>query len=278
MDVNEDGHPDLLSGSYSRMDRDMAGLFQVLLGEKGGGFAKPVVLKGTDEKPLIIPAQGKDADIDRICTRPTACDLDGDGDLDLLVGNFRGTFYLFEGLGKGRFAPEPKPVLATDGKALRVPAHSDPFVADWDGDGDLDVLSGSSRGGVALARNAGTEQAPRFEPIRWLLAPLPAEALGGLGGSVSFGTQHVTGPQGSTRVFAADVDEDGKLDLLVGDAFQIHAPAPGLDEAAARERLRAHQAKLEDADEDFDFQAWYAERARIISSRATGTVWLLRGK
>ncbi len=31
--------------------------------------------------------------------------------------------------------------------------HCDPFVIDWDGDGDLDLLSGSSEGGVQWAEN-----------------------------------------------------------------------------------------------------------------------------
>ena len=48
----------------------------------------------------------QDPDIDRICTRPTAVDLDGDGKLDIVSGNFRGTFHFFAGQGKGKFAPK----------------------------------------------------------------------------------------------------------------------------------------------------------------------------
>ena len=36
MDLDGDGHLDILSGSYSRMDTDMAGLFQVLYGNPDG--------------------------------------------------------------------------------------------------------------------------------------------------------------------------------------------------------------------------------------------------
>ncbi|NJN14803.1 MAG: hypothetical protein HC813_04155 [Planctomycetes bacterium] len=36
MDLNGDGNIDILSGSYSRQDRDMAGLFQVLWGREDG--------------------------------------------------------------------------------------------------------------------------------------------------------------------------------------------------------------------------------------------------
>ena len=80
MDVNGDGNLDLLSGCYSRHDTDMAGLFYVLYGEKDRTFRKPVALDGSDGQPLILPgASGQEGMIDRICTRPFACDLDGDG-------------------------------------------------------------------------------------------------------------------------------------------------------------------------------------------------------
>jgi hypothetical protein len=48
VDLDGDGHLDILSGSYSRMDKDMAGLIQVLYGKGDGTFRKAEVLKGTD--------------------------------------------------------------------------------------------------------------------------------------------------------------------------------------------------------------------------------------
>ena len=59
MDLDGAGRIDILSGSYSRMDKDMAGLIQVLYGNKDGTFRKAEVLKGTDGNPLIIPTQGE---------------------------------------------------------------------------------------------------------------------------------------------------------------------------------------------------------------------------
>ena len=43
---------------------------------------------------------------ENICTRPFAVDWDGDGHLDLVVGNFAGTFYWFKGEGKGKFSAQ----------------------------------------------------------------------------------------------------------------------------------------------------------------------------
>ena len=51
MDLDADGRCDILSGSYSRMEEPMAGLFQVLYGNRDGTFKKAEVLKGTDGEP-----------------------------------------------------------------------------------------------------------------------------------------------------------------------------------------------------------------------------------
>ena len=60
MDLNGDGRLDILSGSYSRHDKDMAGLFQVLWGDANGSFRAAEVLTGTDGEPLIIHAAKSD--------------------------------------------------------------------------------------------------------------------------------------------------------------------------------------------------------------------------
>jgi hypothetical protein len=82
VDLDQDGQRDILSGSYSRMEQDMAGLFQVLRGTPGGDFAAAEVLKGTDSEPLIIPLNGQPM-TENICTRPFAVDWDADEKLDL---------------------------------------------------------------------------------------------------------------------------------------------------------------------------------------------------
>ena len=96
----------------------MAGLFQVLWGQKDGSFKREQPLNGTDDQPLVIPA-GKDDVTDAICTRPTATDWDGDGDLDLVVGNFKGTFFVFTGEGKGAFQPPPQSRADPPGRPAR---------------------------------------------------------------------------------------------------------------------------------------------------------------
>ncbi|MCA8957389.1 MAG: VCBS repeat-containing protein [Planctomycetes bacterium] len=291
--MNGDGQIDILSGSYSRMDRSMAGLFQVLWGNGKGGFRAAKALEGTDGKPLIIAVDNpKDPDLPRICTRPTAVDLDGDGKLDIVSGNFEGTFVLFRGEGRGRFAPRSTRLVSKSGKPLKVDAHSDPFFIDWDGDGDLDLVSGSSGGSVYLFRNEGSKTKPSFADSITLFRPAkhPMSPDG-----ITLGSAHITGPGHAVRVFVADVDEDGKLDLLLGDSVTIYAPAKGLTEAAVHERMKSWSKKQEALGKEMAqaqrskdnprirsaqkaYSAHWKAREKICSSDMTGFVWLLRQK
>jgi VCBS repeat protein len=284
VDIDGDGHLDILSGSYSRMDQDMAGLFQVLYGKGDGTFRKAEVLKGTDGQPLIIPADREKQLTEKICTRPFAVDWDGDGHLDLVVGNFSGTFYWFKGQGKGKFLPKPE-LIKAGGSPLRINgAHSDPFVIDLDGDGALDLVSGSSDGGVYWAKNkAGKGKMPDLEPFRPLIKP---------GKLVKHGQplreSDLTGPTHATRVWVADVNGDGKLDLLVGDCVTLVSPVKGISDTEFAKKyadwdkeFQAAQAALNSARDDASrkkateaYQTLYRQRSEFMHEEMTGFVWL----
>jgi hypothetical protein len=288
VDLDQDGQRDILSGSYSRMEQDMAGLFQVLRGTPGGDFAAAEVLKGTDSEPLIIPLNGQPM-TENICTRPFAVDWDADEKLDLLVGNFSGTFYWFRGEGKGRFHPKPEPIQAGNNPLRIDGAHSDPFVIDWDGDGDLDILSGSSKGGVQLAENtAGSGKPPAMAPFKGLIEPGPSRDS-----SEPLAEKDLKGPTTSTRVWAEDVDGDGKLDLLVGDSVTLVAPANGLSVSEFQQKLKAWQAEMETLAKDLNsdqaddakrqkaseaYSKLYEQRSQFMNEDSTGFVWLYRRK
>ena len=289
MDLDCDGRRDILSGSYSRLENDMAGLFQVLYGKPDGTFRKAEVLKGTDGEPLIIPVRSKpgkgDEWVNNICTRPFAVDWDGDGHLDLVVGTFPGSFYLFKGQGHGKFLPKPEEMKAGD-QPLKVEGHhGDPFVVDWDGDGDLDILSGSAAGGVQWAENrAGPGKSPRLEPFRTLIERGPQVEYGQI-----LRDKDLKGPLDNTRIWVDDVDSDGKLDILVGDLAPLISPADGLSEGefktrfaewtkARREAGEKLQAVRDDKDKRQEAQQrvqdLYQQRSQFMKEDRTGFIWL----
>jgi hypothetical protein len=132
---------------------------------------------------------------------PALADLDGDGDLDLLVGNKieaaggqTGGLYFLENTGSAK-----SPAFRERGRIEVAAAyHYAPALGDLDGDGDLDLVLGTWRNQLLFYRNAGSRHSPRFV--------LADSAL-------------VTLTRGSHASPAlADLDGDGDLDLLVGEA------------------------------------------------------------
>ena len=287
MDLNQDGINDILSGSYSRSGSSMAGLFQVLWGTSKGDFQQAAVLNGTDGEPLIIPTDGNKYLTETICTRPTAVDWDADGDLDLVVGNFAGSFYLFKGEGKGKFDPEPELIKSDENQPLKIKgAHSDPVVVDWDGDGDLDLLSGSSQGGVQWAENLGRrgQKRPTLRGFKTLIET---------GNQTQRGTflseADLTGPASSTRIWVDDVNGDGKLDILVGDSVSLSSPAKGLSEKESKQRMADWQKEVnelmtvlrdpkaaakERQEASTRYSKLYQEKNKFVKQESTGFVWL----
>ena len=91
---------------------------------------------------------------------PTLGDLDGDGDLDLLIGDKSGVLAFVENngsKGKAAWKLRDKTYFQID-----VGSNAVPRLIDIDADGDLDLLAGNFTGRVILYLNKGTPQVPIF--------------------------------------------------------------------------------------------------------------------
>ncbi|MGI8603935.1 MAG: FG-GAP repeat domain-containing protein [Verrucomicrobiales bacterium] len=290
MELNGDGKADILSGCYSE-HQPMAGLFWLLAGTGDGTVAKAVAVNGSDGKPLIIPASENEI-VKSICTQPAAHDWDGDGDLDILTGNFEGTFFLFRNEGskeKASFNPKPQQIMAGEQPLKLDGGHSGVCAVDWDGDGDADILTGSARGGAFLAENKSSGKGVvQFSPFRELLGPASGSADEDAAPPLK--APLPTNPGNNTRVWAADVNGDKRLDLLIGDSARLTARAEGVSEEEFRKRQTSWQKEMSDLREQMskpradgtpappevsrNYSKLYERRKEFIKEESTGFVWL----
>lgn len=92
---------------------------------------------------------------------PTFGDLDGDGDLDLIIGDSNGQLFYFQNTaGAGNTANFSTPV--TNYALIDVGSFAYPQIVDVDNDGKLDLLIGSQNGRLAYYKNTGSTTNPNF--------------------------------------------------------------------------------------------------------------------
>lgn len=97
-------------------------------------------------------------------TSPALGDLDGDGDLDLLVGLANGATIAYENVGD-KTAPSWSRKSAWDAPAMGSGQYAVPTLADLDGDGDLDLAVGRYDRSVYVYRNDGPGTAPSWTRV-----------------------------------------------------------------------------------------------------------------
>lgn len=136
---------------------------------------------------------------------PNFADFDGDGDLDLLCGEFLDGFTYFENSGT-RTAPKyvaGRRLKTADGKFLTMDLEMiTPTAIDWDKDGDFDLVVGDEDGRVAFIENTGqfAAKTPVFEPPRYFQQEADDVKFGAL-----------------ATPFGFDWDDDGDTDIVSGN-------------------------------------------------------------
>jgi predicted neuraminidase len=204
-DFDGDGDLDLLCGEFL----DGFTYYENTGTREAPSYGTGRRLSGSDGTSLVMHVQ---------MITPTAHDWDGDGDLDLIVGDEDGRAALIEHSGAIR-AGLPvfhQPVyFQQQADTLKFGALSTPFVIDWDDDGNQDILCGNTAGNIAFFKNLGMAEkgTPKWAaPVLLEVAEgIPFRVLAGPNGSIQ-------GPceakWGYTSLSSADWDGDGKLDII----------------------------------------------------------------
>ena len=228
-DWDRDGGTDLIVGGESG---------DVLYFRFTGEIAADGMPVFDDGTYFLTPAVG--LAVNALC-RPTSVDWDGDGDDDLIVGDNCGFLWLVENVtgeaGMSRDLSDPSwalPVRLTDttGAEIVIKAgasgslqgaheaewgYTVPMAADWDGDGDFDILVNSVTGRVVWFENVGSPTAPQLAPAK----PIEVEWKNG---NVCPAWQWWK-PEGKelvvqhrSTVYPIDLDGDGLCDLVTLDS------------------------------------------------------------
>ncbi len=129
-------------------------------------------------------------------SHPALADIDGDGDLDVFIGDNYGDASFFANTGSAS-APAFAPSSLNPFGLANVGLVNSPAFADIDGDGDLDAFLGDGNGDTRFFVNTGSASAPAFAP--------PAANPFGLAN-----VGYISQPS------FADIDGDGDLDAFIG--------------------------------------------------------------
>lgn len=192
-------------------------------------------------------------------------DWDGDGDRDIIVGidtwddygwdnafdsegrwtrgPLHGYVYLLENVN-GRYVNRGR--IEAGGKAIDVYGAPNPCVADFDGDGDLDIICGEFLDGLTWFENTGTRTQPHFAAGR---------RLSNRDGEIRMHLEMIV-------PVVYDFDGDGNPDLVIGDED-------------GRVALVRNTGKVRRGMPQFESPAYFRQKADLVKFGALSTPWVV---
>src|SRR5262249_533196 len=131
---------------------------------------KGELLRTDDGRPIRVGArEGQRMDFDVLQgarTSLAAADFDGDGRIDLVIGDTYGKVRYYRNVGT---PPTPRVAGAVEIGDLKI--RMVPCAVDWDGDGRVDVVGSAASGVVVVYRNLGGNRFAAAAPLN--MPPVP---------------------------------------------------------------------------------------------------------
>lgn len=206
-DFDGDGKKDILTGEF--LDR-------IKIYKNIGSKTEPKFSEGK----YIKNKNGEDIRMHVEMITPVAVDFDGDGRIDIIVGDEDGRVAFIKNTGKkrkGEIVFNDPVYLKQKADYLKFGALSTPVSVDWDGDGYADIISGNSAGNIAFIKNLDGSESPKWAlPEHLQVGGKDIHIMAGENGSIQ-------GPAeakwGYTTLSVADWDGNGKKDIIVNSIF-----------------------------------------------------------
>lgn len=179
---------------------------------------------GTREKPEFAAGRILTNDLGPVkmhleMIMPVAVDWDGDGDIDLIVGDEDGRVALIENTGtvKNHEPVFKAPVyFRQEADFVKFGALVSPCSVDWDDDGDEDLICGDSAGNIGYIENLGGFPPRWNEPVLLQAEGKPIRIMAGENGSIQGPVEQ---KWGYTTLSVADWDGDGLKDIIVNSIW-----------------------------------------------------------